>query len=144
MWKIIPLFLFALSTPRKHSRKEYYNTREDRSVRTIYRPSKDASISAASSSTKGQRQLLPIPGNETHPGPHPIISPLQFPGILNPDVYIQNIQSAPLFPEMKSPPVHMNLKIDGLKDYYNPKPPVIHNVHYYKPPTDPIKTLYNV
>lgn len=65
------------------------------------------------------------------PGPQPVIAPIQFPGILNPDIYIQNSQSAPIFPHLHAPPVHFNLHLNGLDKYYNANPKIIHQVHHY-------------
>jgi hypothetical protein len=75
-----------------------------------------------------QRQLMG--GGGAAPGPQPVIAPVQFPGILNPDIYIQNTQSAPVFPELNAPPVNLNLHIKGLEDYYKHKPKVIRSVHH--------------
>ncbi len=72
-----------------------------------------------------QRQLMGGP-QKNIAGPAPIVTPIQFPGILNPDIYIQNTQSAPLFPQLNAPPVNLNLHINGLENYYRQKPLVIH------------------
>jgi hypothetical protein len=66
------------------------------------------------------------------PGPQPVIAPVQFPGILNPDIYIQNTQSAPVFPHLNAPPVNLNLHLKGLDKYYNASPKIIHQVHHTK------------
>ena len=77
----------------------------------------------------GQRNLMGGGGGAA-PGPQPVIAPVQFPGILNPDIYIQNTQSAPVFPELNAPSVNLNLHVDGLEDYYKHKPKVIHETHH--------------
>jgi len=76
------------------------------------------------------RRRLMGGGGGAAPGPQPVIAPVQFPGILNPDIYIQNNQSAPVFPELNAPPVNLNLHIKGLEDYYKHKPKVIHEVRH--------------
>lgn len=50
-----------------------------------------------------------------------VVSPVQFPGIVNPSIFIQNRQAAPIFPLMESPPINMNLQVDGLENYYKPQ-----------------------
>jgi hypothetical protein len=70
-------------------------------------------------------------GGGAAPGPQPVIAPVQFPGILNPDIYIQNTQSAPVFPELNAPAVNLNLHIKGLEDYYKQKPKIIHEVQHF-------------
>lgn len=74
-----------------------------------------------------QRKLM-IPGA---PGgdvkaPAPVIAPIQFPGILNPTIYLQNTQSAPIFPQLNAPPVNVNVHVNGLESYYKPKPVIVH------------------
>ena len=93
-----------------------------------------------------QRKLLPIPGKVAggSPGPAPVVAPLQFPGILNPNIYIQNQQQAPLFPQLKSPPLNLNLDINGLDDYYDPKAGVIHHIHHIHPKRDEMEELANL
>lgn len=75
------------------------------------------------------------------PGPQPVIAPVQFPGILNPDIYIQNTQSAPVFPQVNAPPVSMNLHIDGLDKYYAKEPRVIHHMHHIPSKKSRLKSL---
>jgi len=75
------------------------------------------------------------------PGPQPVIAPIQFPGILNPDIYIQNTQSAPVFPHLHAPPVHLNLHLKGLDKYYDAKPKIIHQVHHYNFQKDSLHQL---
>ena len=89
------------------------------------------------------RKLM-MPGGAAPAGPSPIVSPVQFPGILNPDIYIQNTQSAPVFPQMNAPPISMNLHVDGLESYYKPTPPIVHQVHHYHPKPDPLEGLYKL
>ena len=94
-------------------------------------------------------KMPPISGRKLQmggkpPGPSPVVAPVQFPGILNPDIYIQNTQSAPVFPQMNAPPVSMNLHINGLESYYKPTPPIVHTIHHYHPRDDPLKALYNM
>lgn len=65
-------------------------------------------------------------GGAKKDGPSPIVTPIQFPGILNPSIYLQNTQSAPIFPQLNAPPVNLNLHVNGLEEYYRPKQRVIH------------------
>jgi len=78
---------------------------------------------------KNVRKLM-IPGmGGDPPGPQPVLAPIQFPGIINPDIYIQNTQAPPVIPQINPPPVKVDLKINGLQDFYKRtmKPPVIIN-----------------
>lgn len=78
---------------------------------------------------KNVRKLM-IPGmGGDPPGPQPVLAPIQFPGIINPDIYIQNTQAPPVLPQINPPPVKVNLKINGLQEFYKRtvKPPVIIN-----------------
>ena len=78
---------------------------------------------------KNVRKLM-IPGmGGDPPGPQPVLAPIQFPGIINPDIYIQNTQAPPVIPQINPPPVKVDLKINGLQEFYKRtmKPPVIIN-----------------
>ena len=78
---------------------------------------------------KSVRNLM-IPGmGGDPPGPQPVLAPIQFPGIINPDIYIQNTQAPPVIPQINPPPVKVDLKINGLQEFYKrtAKPPVIIN-----------------
>lgn len=78
---------------------------------------------------------LMIPGmGGDPPGPQPVVAPIQFPGIINPDIYIQNTQAPPVIPQINPPPVNVDLKIKGLEQFYKKtaKPPVILNTIHHE------------
>ena len=78
---------------------------------------------------KNVRKLM-IPGmGGDPPGPQPVLAPIQFPGIINPDIYIQNTQAPPVIPQINPPPVKVDLKINGLQEFYKRtmKPPIVIN-----------------
>ena len=92
--------------------------------------------------SKVNRQLMiPAVGGGSN-GPAPVVTPIQFPGILNPDIYIQNSQSAPIFPQLNAPPINMNLHINGIEKYYKRDPAIVHHIHHYHKPTDPYKQFF--
>ena len=68
-------------------------------------------------------------GGGDPPGPQPVLAPIQFPGIINPDIYISNTQAPPVIPQINPPPVKVQVKIDGMKEFYkeSAKPPLIIN-----------------
>lgn len=59
-------------------------------------------------------------------GPRHIVSPIQYPGILNPTIYIKNTLAPPIYPIIKAPNVNLKLNIDGLKEYYSQEPIIMH------------------
>ena len=78
---------------------------------------------------------LMIPGmGGDPPGPQPVVAPIQFPGIINPDIYIQNTQAPPVIPQINPPPVNIDLKIKGLEEFYKKtaKPPIILNTIHHE------------
>ena len=88
-------------------------------------------------------QIPGMGGGGGSPGPAPIVAPVQFPGILNPDIYIQNTQSAPVFPQVTAPPVSMNLHINGLEKYYSKTPQHILHVHHVNTGKTNLKQMLN-
>ena len=65
---------------------------------------------------------LQLPGGGSGAGMMPIVAPSQLPGIINADIYVHNTQSASQFPQMTSPPISMNLNVNGLEKYYSKIP----------------------
>ena len=68
-----------------------------------------------------------LPGIQKALKTNTVVAPVQFPGILNPDIYVQNVQSNPIIPEVNPPSINMSLHVDGLEKYYKPDPLVIHH-----------------
>lgn len=52
-------------------------------------------------------------------GPKHIVNPIQYPGILNPTIYIKNTLAPPIYPIIKAPNVNLKLNVNGLKEYYS-------------------------
>lgn len=82
---------------------------------------------------EARKLMMPGLGGDP-PGPQPVLAPIQFPGIINPDIYISNTQAPPVIPQINPPPVKVDLKIDGMKEFYKQthKPPVILNTLHHE------------